>query len=98
VSAQRLLALPGEWRDRVRPRARSAVATLLPLLVSRPVVDASDVMRLTGVSSARAYAAVERLVEADVLRPITESRRDMTWAAGEVLDEADLMVDRLRGG
>ncbi|WP_431836337.1 Fic family protein [Cellulomonas sp. Y8] len=98
VSAQRLLALPGEWQARVRPRAGSAVATLLPLLVSRPVVDASDVMRLTGVSSARAYAAVERLVEEDVLRPITESRRDMTWAAGEVLDEADLMVDRLRGG
>jgi hypothetical protein len=50
------------------------------------------------VSPARACAAVARLVEAEVLRPITESKRDMTWAAGEVLDEAHLMVDRLRFG
>lgn len=98
VSAERLAALPEQWRERVRPRAGSAVAVLLPLLISRPVVDASDVARLADVSPARAYAAIERLVEAEVLRPITESRRDMTWAAGEVLDEADLMVDRLRFG
>jgi Fic family protein len=98
VSAERLTALPGQWRERVQPRAGSAVAALLPLLVSRPVVDASDVARLAGVSTARAYVAIERLVEAKVLRPITESKRDMTWAAGEVLDEADLLVDRLRFG
>jgi len=96
VSARRLVELPELWRDRVRPRAGSAAAALLPLLVSRPIVDVHDVMRLTGASQTRAYAAIERLVEAGVLRPITESRRDMTWAAGEVLDEADLMVDRLR--
>ncbi|WP_454049889.1 Fic family protein [Cellulomonas sp. Marseille-Q8402] len=98
VSAQRLVALPGEWRERVHPRAGSAVSALLPLLISRPVVDAADVARLTGVSPARAYVAVERLVEAEVLRPITESKRDMAWAAGEVLDEADLMLDRLSVG
>jgi Fic family protein len=98
VSAERLLALPAQWRERVRPRAGSAVARLLPMLVSRPILDASDIARLAGVSPARAYVAIERLVEAEVLRPITESRRDMTWAAGEVLDEADLMVDRLRFG
>lgn len=98
VSAQRLVALPAEWADRVGARAGSAAATLLGLLPSHPVVDAADVARLTGVTPSRAYAAVERLVEADVLRPITQSRRDMTWAAGDVLDEADLMVDRLRVG
>ena len=96
VSAERLIALPAQWRERVRPRVGSAAAALLPLLPSRPIVDAHDVMTLTGTSRARAYAAIERLVEADVLRPITQSRRDMTWAAGEVLDEADLMVERLR--
>lgn len=47
----------------------------------------------------RAFAGqVTALVAPEVLRPITESERDMTWAAGEVLDEADLMVDRLRLG
>jgi Fic family protein len=96
VSAERLIRLPEQWRERVRPRGGSAAAALLPLLTSHPIVDAHDVARLTGASPARAYATVERLVEADVLRPITQSRRDMTWAAGEVLDEADLMVERLR--
>lgn len=66
------------------------------MLTSTPIVDAHDVARMTGASPARAYAAIERLVDAEVLRPITQSRRDMTWAAGDVLDEADLMVERLR--
>lgn len=96
VSARRLLTLPQQWHERVRPRRGSAVAALLPLLTSHPVVDAHDVIRLTGASQARAYAAIDRLVDAGVLRLITQSRRDMTWAAGEVLDEADLLVDRLR--
>lgn len=96
VSAERLIALPDRWAERLRPRAGSALARLLPLLPATAILDASDVMRLTGVSSARAYATIERLVEGGVLRPITESRRDMTWAAGEVLDEADLMGERLR--
>ncbi|WP_251151358.1 Fic family protein [Cellulosimicrobium sp. Marseille-Q4280] len=96
VSAERLIALPEQWRERVRPRSGSAAAALLPLLPSNPIVDAHDVARLTGASQARAYTAIERLVGDGVLRPITASKRDMTWAAGEVLDEADLMVDRLR--
>lgn len=98
VSAERLIALPAQWAERVRPRAGSAAAALLPLLTKHPIVDASDVMRLTGASQPRAYAAIERLEEAGVLRRITESRRDMAWAAGDVLDEADVMVDRLRFG
>lgn len=52
--------------------------------------------RLTRASTARAYATIERLEEAGVLRRITESRRGMACAAGDVLDEADLMADRLR--
>ncbi|ADG73073.1 filamentation induced by cAMP protein Fic [Cellulomonas flavigena DSM 20109] len=96
VSAERLRELPDVWQERVHARAGSAVETLLRLLPQHPVVDAGDVARLTGVSTARAYAAIGRLEEAGVLRRITESRRDMAWAAGDVLDEADLMMDRLR--
>ncbi len=79
----------------MKPRAGSAAAALLSLLPSDPIVDVHDVLRLTGASEARAYATIQRLAEAEVLRPITQSKRDMTWAAGDVLDEADLMVDRL---
>jgi len=62
VSAQRLAELPARWHEEVRPRAGSAAATLLQLLPSSPVVDASDVARLTGASTARACATVTRLV------------------------------------
>lgn len=96
VSAERLAALPSRWAERVRVRSDSAAHALLQLLPRHPVVDASDVVRLTGASQARAYVAIERLEDAGILRRITESRRDMTWAAGDVLDEADLMLDRLR--
>lgn len=95
ISAQRLIALPEQWRERVRPRADSAVAALLPTLPANPIIDMHDVMRLTGASQSRAYIALERLAEAGVIRPITESQRDKAWAAGEVLDEAELMVERL---
>lgn len=98
VSAERLIALPGQWQEQVRARAGSAAAALLPLLPRHPIIDAGDVMRLTGASQPRAYATIERLEAAGVLRRITESKRDMAWAAGDVLDEADLMVDRLRFG
>jgi Fic family protein len=98
VSAERLIALPAQWREQAHPRAGSAAAALLPLLPRHPIVDAADVMRLTGASQPRAYATIERLEEAGVLRRITESKRDMAWAAGDVLDEADAMVDRLRFG
>ena len=98
VSAQRLIELPDQWQERVRARSGSAAALLMQILPRHPIVDAGDVARLTGVSQARAYAAIERLTEAGVLRPITASKRDMAWAAGDVLDEADIMVDRLRFG
>lgn len=96
VSAGRLAALPDEWQERVHARRDSTAFRLLQLLPRHPVVDAADVVRLTGASTARAYDAVERLEEAGVLRRITESRRDVAWAAGDVLDEAEIMADRLR--
>lgn len=96
VSAQRLRELPVQWRELTKARAGSAAAELIEHLVEYPVVDAFEVSRLTGSSQARAYSAIDRLLESGVLRPITESKRDMAWAAGDVLDEADLLVDRLR--
>jgi len=51
--------------------------------------------RRTGASQAAVCDAIPRLVEAGVLRPITQSRRDVTWATGQVLDEADVLQDRL---
>lgn len=96
ISAARLLSLPERWRAEVRPRSDSAAAALLDTLPASPIVDVDDVRRLTGASTPRAYATVSRLEEAGVLRPITQSRRNMTWVAADVVDEADSMLERLR--
>ena len=37
-----------------------------------------------------------QLEEASVLRSITSGKRDQAWAAGDVLDEAEDLVDRLK--
>ncbi|HWJ85151.1 MAG TPA: Fic family protein [Cellulomonas sp.] len=97
VSARRLAGLPQEWQEASHARRGSAAHTLIhEHLLSHPLVDAHDVQRLTGASQASAYEAIARLEGAGVLRRITESRRNMTWAAGDVLDEADEMVARLQ--
>ena len=75
----------------------AAYEASIPPLIADLEIHVSPVAREAAVS-ARAYATIERLAAAGVLRPIAASKRDMAWAAGDVLDEADVMVDRLRFG
>lgn len=96
ISASRLLELPALWRRDLSLRSDSTAYALLEHLPRHPIIDADDVARLTGASTARVYRALSTLEAAGVLRRLTESRRNLTWAAGEVLDEADVMLDRLR--
>ncbi len=35
------------------------------------------------------YRAVDRLVEVDVLRPLTDRKRNQVWGVGDMLDELD---------
>jgi hypothetical protein len=52
--------------------------------------EANDAME---ASRSSVYAAVERLRNADVLRPLTDRKRDQVWGASLILDElADLGV------
>jgi Fic family protein len=94
-SAATLVGLPGRWRESASPRAGSAADKLIVLLLANPVLDADLAARLTGASEAAAYRAIDTLVEAGVLRLITESRRNRAWAAGAVLDEAEALIRRL---
>ncbi|MDR1151690.1 MAG: Fic family protein [Bifidobacteriaceae bacterium] len=94
-SAATLSGLPGRWRESASPRAGSAADKLIDLLVANPVLDADRAARLVGASEAAGYRAIGTLVEAGVLRPITESKRNQAWAAGAVLDEADALIRRL---
>jgi hypothetical protein len=35
------------------------------------------------------FVAIDRLHDADVLRPLTDRKRDQVWGAGSVLDELE---------
>lgn len=96
VSARELAAMPDRWRERVHPRGGSAADKLIGVLQSHPVVDAEAVIRLTGASTTSTYAAIEQLVAADVLHPITQSKRNLAWAATDVMDEIESLNIRLR--
>lgn len=95
ASADRLARMPQMWAAAARPRRGSAAHALIDLLNSHPLVTATDVMRLTGVSQSSAYEAIVRLADAGVLRRLSVLRRDTVWMAGDVIDEADRVVANL---
>ncbi|MDR0945521.1 MAG: Fic family protein [Bifidobacteriaceae bacterium] len=96
ATARNLDALPAEWKARAKPRTGSAAAKLIERLVAHPVIGAEDAASLTGSSSSSAYAAIDTLVAAGVLTPISESKRHRAWAAMDVLAEAEDLTARLR--
>ncbi len=90
TTAHRLADVPNEWLDMVGPvRAGSATAKLIALLPTRPILSANDASSAMGASASSVYAAIERLSEAKVLRPLSDRRRDQIWGASLILDELD---------
>jgi Fic family protein len=90
VTADLLAALPAGWHERAgRPRAGSATARLVDDLVAEPIFTTEEVEQRLGIPGASAYRAVERLVSAGVVRPLTDRKRSQVWGAADVLDELD---------
>ncbi len=94
-SADVFAQLTGEWSERVRLRAGRAAASLLPLLVSNPVVTVADVERLVGAVPSSAGAAIARLEAAEILRPVTNRTRNQVWVAADVVAELDELNSRI---
>jgi hypothetical protein len=94
VTAQRLRDTPTQWREMTGPiRAGSAAAELLALLPSRPILSSEDACDAMDAPRSSTYAALTRLRDAGVLRPLTDRKRDQVWGASLILDElADLGV------
>lgn len=96
VTGAHLGDIPGEWRETVGPvRRGSAVATLLEALPARPIVSAEDAEEVTGAPRSSVFAAIARLHEAGVLRPLTDRRRNQVWGAAAILDELDDLGARI---
>ncbi len=70
-------------------RRTSAAAKILSLLLTKPILSSEDVEGLVDAPRRSIFAAISRLQDAGVLRPLTDRKRDQVWGAGAVLDELD---------
>lgn len=81
-----LAAVERDWRETVRPRAGSAADLLLHELVGNPVVSVESAASLIGRSGQAARLAINRLVEAGVLRQNAKNRKSNIYVARDVVD------------
>lgn len=96
VTAARMAEFPTGWRDAVgRVRSDSATARLLAVLPAMPVFAAAEVEQEVGGATSALYRAVEALVDAGVLRPLTDRKRNQVWGVGDMLDELDDLSVRI---
>lgn len=92
----RIKAVPEHWVAELQPRRGSAVGTLLPAFFDHPVMSADEIERHSGAKTVQTYAAIDRLVEAGVIREITGRKRDRVWMAAELLAELDDLGRRIQ--
>lgn len=91
-------ALQETWRDQLRatskPRADAAAWAVIDALPGYPVITLPVAVAVTGRSKSSTTVALDQLVEAEVLAPITESKRNRAWEAAGLLD----LLAGLEGG
>ncbi|KMO72517.1 Fic family protein [Mycolicibacterium obuense] len=96
ITAERLTEIPAEWRSMVGPiRRHSAADKLLLLLPSMPILSSDDVAARVDAPRSSVFAAMKRLHDTGVLRPLTDRKRDQVWGASLVLDELDDLGHRI---
>lgn len=88
ITAERLETMPEQWQQLAgHPRTGSAPAAVLATLTETPIFTADDLEVRLGLSTAATYRAIDRLAEADVIRPLTSRTRNQIWGTGDLLDE-----------
>ncbi|NUQ20806.1 MAG: Fic family protein [Gemmatimonadaceae bacterium] len=84
-------ALTESWRERLRatgapPRAGATAWAIIDILPAHPMITAPVATAVTGRTKAVVYDAIQELVAAGVLVPLSESRRNQAWEAVGLLD------------
>lgn len=97
ITSQRLAEIPDLWRNSVnRLRTGSATDVLLNSLLHTPVVTVEEFMQTSGFAVNSVYSAIDRLLEAGVIRGLTNRKRNQVWGASAVLDELEDLSLRIR--
>jgi len=84
---RRIADLEAEWRFQLGPiRAKSATDELLRLLGGAPILTIDSASTLLGRTFKPSALAIERLVDAGILRQVTVGRRNKAFEAPQVID------------
>ncbi|WP_280401603.1 Fic family protein [Nocardia carnea] len=90
------LDLERDWRARLGSvRSNSALDLLLGKLVGAPILTVATAASLIGRSFPAANAAVDRLVDAGILRQLSVGRRNRAFESPEVIDAFTALERRL---
>lgn len=96
VTADRVAALPDRWREMAgSTRTGSATDRLLTRLPDLAAFTAEDAHDEIGGPLSSTYTAIERLREADVIRSLTDRKRNQVWGVVAILDELDDLGARI---
>lgn len=92
-------ALQERWREQLRatksaPRADAAAWAMIDLLPAHPMISAPVAAAVSGRAKSRVYEAIEQLVGAAVLVPLSEGKRNRWWESAGLLD----LIGRLEAG
>lgn len=87
---QRVTELQDRWRHQVhehlRLRSDAAAWAVIDVLPAHPVITVPVAVTATQRSKSSTTLAVDQLVEAGVLRPLSDSKRNRAWEAAGLLD------------
>ncbi|WP_206685982.1 hypothetical protein [Kribbella qitaiheensis] len=67
-------------------------------LIATPVFSAAEAEQAIGGSTSSVYAAIERLEETGVIRPLIRRVRNQIWGASDLLDEVEDLGMRIAAG
>jgi Fic family protein len=98
ILRENLEVLHSNWRAGVKARRDSAALRLLNLLSKYPVVNVAVIMSELEVGDMTAMAAINKLIDAGVLQPTSQNKRNRTWQSQEVLQALDSFGARAKRG
>ena len=89
-----LTAIRASWNDQIRARRDASAYRLADLLLRQPAIGSPLVQRELGISAPAALSAIDQLVNAGVLRQISDGKWGRKWAASSVLTVLDAYAER----
>jgi len=84
-----ILKIRQQWREQIKARSDSSAWRLADKLFAQPVINVDRATTDLGVSAPAARASIATLVDAGVLTPTSDARRNRAWQATSVLAAID---------